>query len=233
MLETSFAVWPGLSSGVYIRLQATHQTENRSSGETESAVNHIISPSVIESLQATLSDKRFQHSQNVLATAMKIAEAWDEYSIDRTCLSWAALFHDCGKELNIAEQTRLLNQGELPYGNELIEQPKLTHAPLGAKILYTRYGIDSPDVLMAVAYHPTGHPGLNPIGWIVYAADYLEPGRVYFEQREAVLQTVCESPIQGLQDVTELKIQAVLQKGKNVHPITSKVKHYLEKTDRL
>ena len=60
-----------------------------------------------------------------------------------------------------------------------------------------KWDVHDPDVLTAVAYHPTGHPELNPIGWAVYLADYLEPGRTYFFEREEMYQAALKDPLMG------------------------------------
>ena len=188
----------------------------------------------IESLQSMLSFKRYQHSHNVYKTAMTIAKAWEKNNpVDRKNLAWAALFHDCAKDLSKDEQKSLMQDGSLLFGQELAEKKKLLHAPLGAKILSLRYGINDPDVLMSVAYHPTGHPDFPWIGWIVYAADYLEPGRIYFEDREKIFDVVCKNPIDGLRSLSQLKMDSVMQQGKTIHPMAEKVHYFLLNTNHL
>jgi predicted HD superfamily hydrolase involved in NAD metabolism len=196
-------------------------------------VNRFFSHSTVKDLRTSLSKKRFQHCRQVFETALKIRDAWKEYPVDANALAWAALFHDCGKELKKEERAQLMGDGPFLYGQELLANAKLSHAPLGAKIVAARYGIANPDVLQAIAYHPTGHPDLNPIGWIVYAADYLEPGRVFFAERKHVLDILCVSPLQGLRMVARLRIDSVEKKGKEVHPLAKIVEESLLNRDEL
>jgi predicted HD superfamily hydrolase involved in NAD metabolism len=193
----------------------------------------LLPQSAIIALQSSISEKRFRHCLGVLEASFRLADAWEHYDIDRRLLAWAALFHDCAKELTKSKQIRLVNNGNLIYGRELIHTSKLSHAPLGALLLQTKYGMDHPEVLMAVAYHPTGHSDLTPIGWIVYMADYLEPGRAYVENRDEILDAACNDPLTGLRMVTDLRISMVLKKGKDVHPMAEQFKTHLEQMTML
>ncbi len=169
----------------------------------------------------------------VLETAFQLADSWENHPIDRKFLAWASLFHDCAKELPKDERIRVAQENSCRWGRELLEFNKLNHAPLSAKILQGQYRIDDRDTLMAIAYHPTGHPDLNPIGWAVYIADYLEPNRLYFPEREAWLEQACMNPLKGLRLITDLRIDVVKQKNKPLHPLALDFKHFLESLDSL
>ena len=188
----------------------------------------LLPSSAVKELKDNLSIKRYNHSVGVMETAFLLADSWENYSIDRTDLAWASLFHDCGKEIPKADRARICSKNSFSHGKELIDTTKLNHAPIGAKLLHDNYGIKNKDVLMAVAYHPTGHPELSPIGWIIYISDYLEPGRTSMENREEYLQKACDDPLQGLKIVTEIRIKTVRKKNKPIHPMANKFKKYLD-----
>ncbi len=182
----------------------------------------------VQQLQRSLDAERFAHSVGVMETAFQLADAWNPFPVDRTFLAWASLFHDCAKNLSRDARHRLLNDGPVPYGQELLEYAKIAHAPLSAKLLQDEYQIRDSGVLMAVAYHPTGHPDLTPIGWMVYIADYLEPGRVYFPKREDYLRVACADPLEGLKLVTRLRMECVQRKNKPQHPLVVQFQQFLE-----
>jgi len=182
----------------------------------------------LQRLESSLSEKRFRHSVGVYETCVLLADSWKDYPVDRILLEWAALFHDCGKELSDEQTKELLNDGPVCWGAELLEFKKLRHAPLGAKLLQRDYGVDNEDVLKAIAYHPTGSPLLTPIGWMVYIADYLEPNRGEFADREKMLQQACADPMKGLRLMANLRIQVVKQKGKPVHPLALEFRKHLK-----
>ncbi len=193
----------------------------------------LIPQQSIQQLQSAISEKRYKHCEGVLETAFELSHAWKDYPVEPGLLAWAALFHDCAKELPLDTRERIIKQNEFDFGKELISNLKLSHAPLGAFLLETQYGMDHPDVLSAVAYHPTGHPDLTPIGWLVYIADYLEPGRTYIPNRDMLIEEASNDPLTGLRLITNLRISMVLQKGKKVHPLARKYQAYLEGIDSL
>lgn len=187
----------------------------------------------VNQLQQCISEKRFHHCLGVMETAFELADAWKQYDIDRTHLAWAALFHDCAKELNKKQREALPSDGRIVYGKELMRLPTLVHAPHGALMLKDTFGVSDYGVLMAVAYHPTGHPNLTPLGWAVYIADYLEPGRSYFDFREDYLDQARKDMLTGLRLVSGSKIRAVQDKGRLVHSIAYEVKTYLDSLQKM
>lgn len=188
----------------------------------------LLPASAVHRLQSLIPRERFAHCRGVMETAFQLADAWKQIPVDRTHLAWASLFHDCGKEISPEQKARLSQNGPILYGKELMDFPKLIHAPLGAKLLQTDFGVETPEVLEAIAYHPTGRPNLGPIGWMVYIADYLEPGRSYFPQRETLLREACDDPLMGLRRVTNLRFATVEKKGKLIHPLAREFKNYLD-----
>lgn len=187
----------------------------------------------VDQLQNSLTEKRFAHSLGVMQTAFQLADAWIDHPVDRTALAWASLFHDCGKEIPKDQRKHLTSNGLILYGKELLEVTKLNHAPLGALLLQDHYGITQQDILMAVAYHPTGHRNLTPIGWMVYIADLLEPNRTFLPDRAKILKKTCADPLFGLKMITKLRFEAVQGKNKPILPVAMQFKKYLDQIDSL
>lgn len=193
----------------------------------------LLPANAVDELQSMLSKKRYQHCQRVLETAYEISEGWQDYRIDEQELAWAGLFHDCAKELKPDEQQALMQEGAIPHGEELLSSPALAHGPLGALMLQAKWGIESKDVLMAVAHHSTGHPEMAPIGWSIYLADYLEPGRPFLENREMLIQEARNYPLHSLRRISEMRIHRFQKKGKKMHPLAYKVDRYLNSIDQV
>ncbi|MBI1388366.1 MAG: HD domain-containing protein [bacterium] len=198
-------------------------------------VTELIPPEALGWLKEVISEKRYNHCLGVLDTAFQLAEAWSGqgYDIDRNHLAWSALFHDCAKEIDAEGRAALIAEGRIVHGKELLTQPPLEHAPLGALLLRRKFDLDEYDVMMAIAYHPTGHPNLTPMGWIVYLADFLEPGRTYYDFRADYFNAALANPLSGLRLVTDAKIQSVRDKKRSVHPIAYQVKSYIDSIERI
>ncbi len=193
----------------------------------------LLPKNAVKQLQKSLSEKRYIHSVGVMETAFLLADSWINHPVDRVLLAWASLFHDCGKEISKEKRKKFSENGRAIFGRELLDNTKLNHAPFGAWILHKQYEITSKDVLMAVAYHPSGHRDLTPIGWMVYIADFLEPGRTYLSNREEVLERSCSDPLTGLREVTQLRIDSILIKGKPILPITQQFHEYLSSVSSI
>lgn len=98
---------------------------------------------------------------------------------DRRRWRAAGVLHDA---LRDAPPSELRAAGELP------DWPSpLLHAPACAERL-RREGVDDDELLLAVSHHPVGHPDFGPLGDHLYAADFLEPGRSFAEDRRADLR---------------------------------------------
>ncbi len=193
----------------------------------------LLPQEAVACLKNVLSEKRFQHSERVMETGFRLFNAWNLPDEKRAALAWASLFHDCAKENPPAKQDEWLAKGPAPYGMELLDTPGLVHATVGTIILQQEYHITDPEILLAVAYHSTGHPDQTPIGWIVYLADILEPGRTFIEHREEYLQTAMEDPLKGLREVTDLRHTISTSKGREAHPVSIQFQKHIESVSSL
>jgi predicted HD superfamily hydrolase involved in NAD metabolism len=187
----------------------------------------LLPKNAVTSLKKVLSEKRYQHCVRVMKTSFEIFEAWNQPDEKRETMAWASLFHDCAKENPPAKMEQWIEKGPAPYGMDLLDSPGLVHATVGTIILQQEYDIYDDEILTAVAYHSTGHADQSPIGWIVYLADILEPGRTFIEGRKDYLRTAKKDPLEGLRRVTELRHKISGGKGRDVHPTALQFKEHL------
>ncbi|MBR6029055.1 MAG: nicotinate-nucleotide adenylyltransferase [Clostridia bacterium] len=125
-------------------------------------------------LFADLNLKRFAHSIGVAYTARSLAR---NHGVDQVKAEVAALLHDCAKCMPLREMQQLALSKELVSDPELLSSNALLHAPVGAYIAETVYGLTDPEQLSAIANHTTGKPGMSKLDLIVYLADKIEPTR--------------------------------------------------------
>jgi predicted HD superfamily hydrolase involved in NAD metabolism len=90
----------------------------------------------------------------------------------------AALAHDMDREATQTELLEAIDTYGIPVTDVERNNPKMLHGPVAAWELEHRYGVESPGVLTAVRHHTLGHPDMGPVGWILFVADYTEPGRI-------------------------------------------------------
>src|SRR5699024_2087916 len=51
------------------------------------------------------------------------------------------------------------------------------HGPVAAAIMEQDYGIKNKDILHAVCFQTTSRAGMTTLEYIIFVADYIEPGR--------------------------------------------------------
>ena len=167
-------------------------------------------------LEARLTPSRWRHTLSVAETAERLASAlgWDEAARDRAVT--AALLHDAAKDLPQEEQRALA-------GPERGADPDpLVHAAAGARLAAGAFGVADPEVLDAIAAHPTGSADPSPLERLLVAADFLEPGRRHLQAEDkALLDGALRGRI-GLEElfrrVLARKIAALLERGRPLHP---------------
>lgn len=123
-----------------------------------------------------IGEKRYNHSINVMETAIRLGEVHD---VDLAKVKIAGLLHDSGK---LIEETNLLKRA---YDSDIILDTymqynhELIHGPLGAKIAQKQYNIEDKEILDAIYYHTIGRENMTILDKIIYIADYIEPGRKF------------------------------------------------------
>lgn len=121
-------------------------------------------------LQINLSPPRYQHSLGVEQMSLKLAH---KFKIDSGLCALAGLSHDICREMSKVDLERI--------SGKVHENFVLLHGYAGANLLQRQFGINNQPVLDAIRYHTSGNAGLDAIGKIVFAADYMEPGRVHLD----------------------------------------------------
>lgn len=131
---------------------------------------------IISDLKARLKPSRFQHTMGVVSTATQLAEHFGE---DVGAARIAALLHDCAKSMQGDELEKCAISG----GADEVELrcTQVLHAPAGAYLARTVYGVTDERIISAIRRHTVGGPGMSALELIVYVADFIEPYRADFE----------------------------------------------------
>ena len=107
-----------------------------------------MTPEQIENiLRAELKPKRFQHTLGVMATARELAEIHGE---NEARAQLAGLLHDNAKSLSVETMREIVRAAGLNVSEGEQASASLLHAPVGAYLARTRFGVTDAAVLDAI-----------------------------------------------------------------------------------
>jgi predicted HD superfamily hydrolase involved in NAD metabolism len=129
-------------------------------------------------LPSLVSDNRLRHILGVMSTADELARRFD---VDPDGARLAAVAHDMDRDRDPRSLLAVVDEWDVPITTLERTLPKLIHGPVSAERLRREYGIREETILEAVRHHTLGHPVFaeqtDPIGLLLYVADFCEPGR--------------------------------------------------------
>ncbi len=175
-------------------------------------------------LEKELSSARQIHSEGVAQCARQLAKHW---GADPDKAERAGWLHDLTKEKSKEEHFALFEQFSADPDETEQQIPNLWHAVSGAWLVFRCLVPNDLEIFSAIRWHTTGCPGMTLLDKILYAADFIEPNRNYFDvefyRREA---------FRDLDNALRLGMRwnllSLLEKQVPVHPRT--VEAYNEQT---
>lgn len=129
---------------------------------------------IIRNLEQNLNYKRFIHTLGVAYTATSLAM---RYGAEVEKAEMAGLLHDCAKCISTDKMMKICRNGNFVLHETEKNNPALLHSKAGRILAEQEYNVSDPDILSAIEWHTTGHPGMTLLEKIVFTADYIEPGR--------------------------------------------------------
>ncbi len=134
-----------------------------------------------ESVRASMSEYRFEHTAGVEKMAARLGELYAPDKID--VLRVAALLHDITKEKKLDGQTEILEH----YGQTVSElecmSPAVLHSGTAALVIAdpsSEYNcFASAEVISAVRLHTVGAPDMSLCDMLIYLADYIDETRAF------------------------------------------------------
>lgn len=167
-------------------------------------------------LSESLSEKRFKHSMGVCGEAVRMAKL---FGADTEKAYLAGLLHDCAKCMTDSEQAEFCKKHKIELDDETKLCPPVIHAPLGAVMAETEYGIKDDEILNAIRYHTVARKNMTMLEKIVYVADMTEPGRDF--PGVEILRELSEKNIdEAFYKAVEQSLIHNLRCGNIIHPGT-------------
>lgn len=168
-----------------------------------------------EKLKQNLSPERFEHSKGVELVAVRLAEKW---GADVEKARVAGLLHDLAKNMDNEKSRQLIFR--ITKDKDVLKLPVLWHAPIGAYLLESEYGVTDPEIYDAVYYHATGKTNMSLLTKIIYVADLIEPGRDRYFQWAAECRELAEQDLdKAVLIVTDKNIESLIKRGMQINPV--------------
>jgi predicted HD superfamily hydrolase involved in NAD metabolism len=176
-----------------------------------------------DKLSCSLTPKRFQHSLGVSQSAAELAARFGE-NIEKAKLT--GLLHDCARGLPNNKLLQMAEAFAIVVNDVELRQPALLHAPVGAYLVKTEYGVADPQVFKAVALHTTGGRDMTTFEKIIYLADCIEPNRDFpgvDKLRNAAVADLDAAMLVAFNQ----SLHYVIEQGLLIHPATIEGRNYL------
>lgn len=169
-----------------------------------------------EIIRERLGKKRYLHSLNVAAEAVKFAKRWG-FDEDKAYI--AGLLHDCCKDAPQAEQREMAEKSRFTISDTESVSPPLWHAIAGAWYAENMLHIEDDDILSAMRYHTVAKADMTDLEVTIYLADLISADRSYKDvQRMRKLSYIDIN--KAMLEALEFYISDVSSKGARL-PITA------------
>ncbi|MDA3832326.1 MAG: bis(5'-nucleosyl)-tetraphosphatase (symmetrical) YqeK, partial [Spirochaetales bacterium] len=184
-----------------------------------------------------MSQSRFSHTLGTAQAAVKLAV---NFGISSDEAKTGALWHDAAREWSIYE---LLRTAEAIRSKILpleLRQPVLLHSIVSAELFLQH---ESTKLLQkdqveriwkAVRWHTLGHPDMGSLGYVIFIADYCEPGRTHIteDQRMRLMQL---SSLEGMMHYILEKQELYFQKKgiTDISPSTRALSNHVAKDKNI
>ncbi len=178
---------------------------------------------IMEHLKSSISSKRYIHSINVSATAVKLAA---HYGCDARKAEIAGLVHDCARELDRQFLLNCLTEEGIKADGMTLDIKELLHGPAAVHICRKVFGIEDEDILNSVRYHTTGRENMSILEKIIYLSDSIEPGRC-FDGVDEIRGLAFIDLDKALLSAFDSSIQYIISKNGLIHVDTVLSRNYL------
>ncbi len=140
-------------------------------------------------LKKTVSEKRYIHSIGVAETTARIlcryglsadVAEWNGFSAAEFC----GLSHDLARETVDSVLLRYCREAGLPLTEDEVLHPVLAHGIVSADIARHLCGEYPEEWRRAIQVHTTGDTDMSPLALALFAADFIEPSRIYLDDEK-------------------------------------------------
>ena len=187
---------------------STEIRELKSLDTPDSVIDYIINNRLyfIKRIASYMSEKRLVHTISTAKLSYEIALANNLKDAKKALI--AALLHDIGKEMPMAEQKAIMLEH---YKQFLNYPPVIYHQFIGEYLVKKDFGIKDPVILDAIKYHTTANSNMSDVAIIVHCSDKIEPTRGF--KSENLINGLKCSIIDGFVEVLKSNVEYYVRHG--------------------
>lgn len=173
-------------------------------------------------LKKELDQPRFKHTLGVEKTALALAK---KFRVSKKKASLAALLHDYARKHDRPGLVKQARKLKIKIDAVSLQEPKLLHAELSARMARRDFGIRDKMVLDAIRNHTVGRPGMSRLEQIIFLADHIEEGRDFVGVKR--LRRLASRDLdQAMIASTGNTISYLLKKRLPIHPASLRTRNY-------
>ena len=164
-------------------------------------------------LSKKLSNHRYIHTMGVKYTCICLAM---KYGCDLNKAELAGLLHDCAKNYSAEKLVKTCKKNRIEMTDIEKKSPYLLHGKVGALLAEKKYGVEDEDILNAIRFHTTGRPNMTLLEKIVFAADYIEPGRNHAQNLTELRRLCFEKLEEAVYRILKQTLDYLREKKSNI-----------------
>ena len=162
-------------------------------------------------------EHRYEHVVRVARTADVLAM---RHSVDTNRARLAGMLHDLARLYSADRLLRECRERGVTIDRYAAQHPIVLHAPLGAELARTEFGVTDSAILCAIAKHTLGDAQMTALDCILYLADALEPGRE-FSDRQALLDVAMDDLAAGMRATIRSSLEYLRKRNLPLAPQTA------------
>jgi predicted HD superfamily hydrolase involved in NAD metabolism len=170
-------------------------------------------------MEKLLKPERFKHTLGVERMAAKLAQSSGLGDDGVRKARVAALLHDAGKSMTVEKQVDFCYRRGLELPEDDLAARGVVHSRVSVSLAVEQFEVRDPEILSAIRWHTTGHGKMGLLDKILFAADYLDPGRKLRGSRRLRKLTSMDLEA-GVLEVIREKMEWIIRNGEHLHPDT-------------
>jgi len=170
---------------------------------------------VLDWMQEQMPSSRIAHVVRVEEMSITLAK---HHGLDVEKAGIAGLTHDLAKYFKPNQLLAMATDEGLPIDPVSHANPHLLHADVSAIVARDTFGIEDPEILLAIADHTLGRPDMPPLSCAVFLADSLEPGRGNNRELQTLRQISQQNLVRAVWMTCDYTFRYLLDTSRLMHP---------------